>query len=708
MEVHAMKQKRIIFRIIVILALFVIGGMNFPEHRASAANTAVAVAAVEYYDENVIVFNNGNSKIYFATDADAASGKWEFMNADSGVFTEIDVSWLLDSTENVIVIKGNVDDTKSRVVLKKKPTKLSITINYSGLSELDSQAKKYPTIPVTIAPLLNIMSTEGNSSDPITYDDLEWKKGDNGRWENTNTLTIGLLEKFMVKGASLYFRIRAVDDCVDVFDSTGIVKITPEPNDRRAAGIIGGIQKMAGVKYGTIYPDGTKGRRFSEEVRLKISKQIDSMVYGVDGEKFTAAIKYGKEYRVTATYADGTIGTSSKWVQVTDRAVKNISLATMANGVSPAYSVSGSAISFNGTTDAFPSMYIEVRDYATTRAAASKITEISLNAQRTLTKSIQSGQPSALVTQTTDDIYLYYFGNKYALLTIPMASATLPYEYCVVKKGDVFDVTRATWSSVTKGTAVKVLASKAVEGATIYVRQKEIKSKAATNTTAAIPYQLASTYQKVTIGYPSIPIITTASLTYVKGYPTPITITVQLNESNTTGFEDTLKSIKLGTKEIGFDPPVISVTGSSINIMTITLKSADLEALAVTSNRYLTITFANGTVDKSSVKLSIKTSAVSGTLTLSAIPGSAIGNSKVSLVSSVGPGNSWVYVVDAAAPPSYHMEDTLATGKGYAFTSGMDITVADKQYIIVYEIDATRHIIKCGSKQIITSMIKQS
>ncbi len=682
---------------LMLFALIVIGGFCIPQQRAYAA-TAVEVAAVEYYDDNIIVLNNGNSKIYYATDTDAANDKWECIDADAGLFTMIDISWLVPSSENVIIIKGDAVDTRSRVVIKQKPTRLEITINYTNMTNLSVNA--------TIAPLLNVMSTEGTSDNPITYDDLEWRKGETGKWMSTDSLTVSMLEKFLVKGASLYFRIRAIDDCVTVKSGSTPIDL----NDNRILGIDGGIREyenVSGITFGTDYPNGTQGRRFSDEVKLKIVKQAVTMVTGVDGEDFTAAIKYGKEYRVTVTYADSSQGVTD-WVKVTDRSVKEISLETLANSVTPRkYDTSGNVITYNGATIAFPAMFIEIRDYATAKTAASKITEISLNAQRKLTKSVQSGQPSATGTYTADDIFMYYFGDKYVLLTIPMASAGQPYEYCIVKPGGSFNMERANWSVITKGTAVKLLASKAVQGGTIYIRQKEIKSREATNTSDAVAYQLASTYITQVIDYPSVPEVTKTSLTYVKSYSTSPTITVQLNESGKKAFEDTLTSVRLGTKEISFTTAIsVSPTDSTIKIMTITLTNTDLEAMANCTNRLLTLTFGNGTVDKSSVKLTIKNPTAAGNLTLSAVAGATAGTSKVSVISSLGTGNTWVYVVGTTAASGINIEDTLPAGTGTTFTTGMEIAVTANQYITVYEIDANRNIIKYKSLQITAGMIK--
>ncbi len=681
------------------LLMLVMAGMTcIPEHKAYAATGPAYVYSVEYYDENIIVYNNGNSKIYFATDVEAARGNWSVVPADTGKFTMIDFSWLQASSESILVIKGDANETQSRVMITRKPARLSVTINYANLDSLAASD--------SIASVVNIQATVGTGAKPIIFDDLEWKKGNYGQWTSTSSLTAGMLQKLLVRGTNIFFRIRAVDDYVGMTMNGTPVNL----NQNRALGITGGIrayENMA-VTYGSDYPDGTDGRRCSDELRLKLPKRADTMVSGVDGSKFTAAIPFGKEYRVTVNYSDNTTGKSG-WTKVTDRSVRTLPLATLANAVTPRkMDVNNNPIVYDGMTVAFPSMLIEVRNSATSNAASSNTTEIALPAQRTLTKAIKTDIPDATVPQDASDIYVNYFGDKYIILTIPAATADLPYEYCITKPGDILNLNYASWTSVTKGTDVKIQASRAVDNATLYVRQKEIKSKKATRTAAAVSYKLASTYVSHKISYMSVPLVTKSNLTYVKGYSgSPVTITVQLNASGKTGFESVIKSIKLGTKDIGFTTTIAPhPSDSSISMMTITLKSDSLSSMTNCTNRALTITFAGGTTDRTSVKLTIKNPTQAGSLTLSAVKGDTAGTTKISVVSPLGAGNSWVYTIDDAAVTGKYSDDVLPQDKGTAYTTGSEITVAVNKYVTIYELNATRNIVKYKSVQITSDNLK--
>ena len=620
----------------------------------AAVDTAVRVNTVGYYKEELIVLNNGNSKIYFATEVDAAKNNWDVVDADANAedTTMIDLSWLSPTTTNIIMVKGDKDATQSRVILNPRAQKLEISINYSNMDALKDGD--------TIASMINIMTTAGTGENPIDFYDLEWRKGTNGKWEEADTLTVGLLKKYLVKGTDLYFRIKALDDIIT----------------------------------GTNYPDGTKGRRSSNEYKLKIAKNAPAAVYGVDGERFTAPIKYGKEYRVTVNNA------TSKWVKVTDRSIRLLPLSTVINN--PAY---------DGTTKdkAFPAMKIEVRDYATSKAAASKITVIELDAQRTINKDIVNGKaPSDAVEKKDDNIYVSYNGNKNIVVTIPMASASLPYEYTIVKDKDTLNMSKAVWTSITKGTDIKILASKAVEGGTLYVRQKEITYKAATVTSSAVGFKLASTYVTHKISYPSIPEIVDASYTFTKGYSGDITFYATLNANGKVAFEEKIKSIKIGTKDIVFDASVTDAGG--IKTMAILLKAESLKTLANCYNKAITITYTNGTIDKTSIKLTIQNPTAAGRLTVTPGKGTNPGTVGFTVVTAKAADNTWAYVITDAVISNVNNIDkisakTSATPVSFDTAKMDNILVTAGQYITIFELNTDGTILKYKSI-LITDYIK--
>ncbi len=676
-----------ITKFFVVICVILAGIIYMPWEPAYAAIAPIKVVSVEYYEEQIVVQNNDNSKICFATESDAARNNWEVMDADSGDYTTIDMSWLSSTTENTIVLKGYNDSTNtvSRVVLKAKPTKLTVGISYTYLDALNSGDN--------IAPLVNIMTTEGTGNDPIDFTDLEWRKGETGQWKNTEELTAASLEKFLVKGTNLYFRIRAKDDVINI-------KGKNIDFDQLRAGGEGGLLAYLNnnktAELGTDFPDGTEGRRFSNEVKVRVAKKSVATGYGIDGSKFTADIKYGKEYRVT----NGT-GLPSEWVKVFDRTVRALPLATIINS-------SDNSLSYDGTiaSKAFPAMKIEVRDYATSKAASSKITEVSLNAQRTITDAILQGPAPGNAASADSNIYVSYNGTKNIILEIPSASSAQPYEYTVVKPNETLNLAKAAWTAVTKGTEIKILSGKAVNKGTLYVRMKEIKAKKATATTNATSYELASTYVYTNITYPSIPDIINETIAFTKGYSTDVPFTVTLGDNP---FETEIKSIKLGTKDIEFSQVLSAGTTKTISVI---LKANSLNSLSNCYGKPIIITYKNGTIDKTSLKLTIQNSAPAGALTvIHAKATNTTGGTAFTIVTAKGTNNKWLYVITDAAITGVNIQDkisdkTTAAQNAIASASVNDLPFTAGKYLTIFEVNSSDDIVKYKSIQITSDYIK--
>jgi hypothetical protein len=676
-----MRKKRLNkTKIFLGLGLLFTGFLFLPNHTASASSLVepVTIDAVDYEEEEIVIKNNNNTTICFATEVDAAKGIWEEMPADSGNTTRLDFSWVSPNAVNILKIKGGDDltATQSRIVLPGKTTKLDITINYSNINALPKSN--------TIAPLLNIMSSAGTGAKPINFDDLEWRKGESGKWKDINLLTVAQLEKYQIKGTDLYFRIKAVNDVT-----------------------------RTDVNGDPIYPDGSRGRRASAEVKVKIAKKAAAMVVGVNGEDFTADIRYGKEYRVT-------IGNSStNWIQVVDREIKSLDLKNIAMKLGD---------TSNGITDPFPAMTLEIRDYATNKAAASKITTKPLKEQRVIS-SLKLVEDKAPEDATTSDsnIYISYNGNRYLIITIPSASASNPYEYCLVKPSDfdetddtddIFENVKVTWTSITKGTDIKILSSKALDGGRLFVRQKEIKAKEKTKTTNAIEFELASTVVVQDIKYPSNPVVEQKNFTYLKTIhyvSEDLNFDIKLNDIGREAFETEIKYIKLGTKTLDFTQDVTPVIDEDHPFdktkqytLSVHLNTYLWDEMPTCINKPLTIAFVNGTTDKTSVKITIKIPTKALTLTATPKKGSALGTTAIDITGSLGAGNAYIYYTsDKSMENMIYTEDSINyhTG-GTPYTAGGDILITPNYYVTVIEYEvATGRFVKYKSIQITDGMI---
>lgn len=622
------------FQWIIMICLVLLGVCYLPKQTvyASATTGPITIKQVDYYDENIEINNNGNNRIYFATENEAASDKWDVIKVEGGSdgFTTIDISWLSPRSENVLVFRGDVYPQEKRVTLLPQAKKLEVTIDYSNIGSLQKTDN--------IGNLLNIMTSEGNANDPIRFSDLQWRKGENGNWKAISLLTVAELEKLQIRGTDLYFRLRAINDD-------------------------GG--------------NGTDGRRASQAVKLKIAKKEIAQTVNVDGSKFTADIGYGEEYRIKG---------ETKWNKVTDKSKKRTDLSEIAISKDSASNADGLTYDTH-----FGEMTIEVRKSATSKKAASKIEEIKINEQRVINPvNLKAGQP-LVIDETDNNIYISYSGQKYVVLTIPTASVDLPYEYCVLEE-DEFDLEKAKWVAVTKNTPVKISATKAKDNYHLFVRKKEIKY----NKAKKVGFELASTPVSWEINYPSLPVISKASYTYIKDMPIPVTFDIILNQANKVPYETMIETIKLGSQSInfeetypeGFDPDNPGIPITSI-VLKVTLDQAQMNEMTNTTNRALYITFKNGTMDKTSIKLTIKDQTSAPSLNASVKVGTAA-NSTILTVTKVPTENKVFYNI---GPKQEGVKiGTVLLGENNKELSAdgeeviTGITVADDLYLNVYEV----------------------
>ncbi len=662
--------------------VFMLGLFFLQEERAAYAITAgpVTVATVDYEEEEIVINNNGNLRIYFASEMDAGKGNWEMIPADlnSEDQTRLDFSWVMNTMDNVIKIMGANDrtNTQARIVLPKRTTKLEISINYTNISSLEETD--------TIESLLSLITNAGTVAAPITHNDLEWKKGESGKWKEFSELTVAQLEKYQIKGADLYFRIKALNDVT------------------------------RGTGGNPIYPDGTKGRRASIEVRLRIAKKASAGTVGIDGSKFTAEINYGKEYRV-ATRSDET-----DWIKMTDRSIKKLEFREIVRGL-----YSNPIDLPDGISRPFPEMILEVREYATAKSAASRSNEIMLNEQRYLDPDrLVSGPAPKNTGSDNQNIYISYTGDKNMVVTIPSASADNPYEYCIMKPDaqlTVENLSKTIWTTITKATEVKILKSKAMEGGNLYIRMKEKKNRLvnSTNTTST---EIASTVIHYQINYPAVPVVQKGSYTFVKDMTISsnlISFDIQLNTSGKDAYETEIRSIKLGTKEISFTSTVSpTISGSnpfdpdSTYTMTVTLDRNSLQITPNCNKKALTITFMNGTVDKSSVLLTVKNPTKAVVLSATASKGGS-GATKINVSTPLGRGNAYCYMYsNVSLTDKIYVENTIKDylPGAFPYTPGNDISVVlsnpSYAYVIILEYNTeTGHIVKYKCFQMTSELV---
>lgn len=187
------------------------------------------------------------------------------------------------------------------------------------------------------------------------------------------------------------------------------------------------------------------GVRPSKQIKVSISKRSNFPNINLNIKKLTFNTTAKMEY-----YNE----TQKKWVEC-ERSMK---LEDISKAPFDDKKASGAAV------------VLQFRKAATNSAGASKIRVIAIP--------YQPAAPKAA------DAYSAYFetsgsgdtAKKKLVISFPQAKETAPVEYAVVKAGDSFDVSKASWKTVKKSDKlVKISEKAAPEGSTIYIRTKGVK-----------------------------------------------------------------------------------------------------------------------------------------------------------------------------------------------------------------------------------------
>lgn len=197
------------------------------------------------------------------------------------------------------------------------------------------------------------------------------------------------------------------------------------------------------------------GARPSKEVSVAISKLNAAPSVKVNITKLTLNTKITMEYSLTTS--------SDVWLDCT----KNMELEDIAPEV------------FYGSTKG-QDVSIKFRVAATESKAASLETLLTVSAQEAAPT---IGDSSAKVQVYTD--------KGKVVLKFKDASKTLPYEYCVIKPDQTFDLSKARWKSVTKAKEIKLSEKTAPSGSEIYVRYKGVNANAAKKIEMKLPSDYA-------------------------------------------------------------------------------------------------------------------------------------------------------------------------------------------------------------------------
>lgn len=199
------------------------------------------------------------------------------------------------------------------------------------------------------------------------------------------------------------------------------------------------------------------GERPSKQIKVSISKRSNMPNINLNVKKLTFNTSSKIEY-----YNEG----SEKWVECD----KNMKLADI------------SKIPFNKKNASGTAIVLQFRKAATNSAGESKIRSIAI-----------PYQPAALKAAEAYSVYFETSGSgdkakKKLVISFPAASDSTPIEYAVVKAGESFDETKASWKTVNKSDRLIKLSEKAApEGSKIYIRKKGEKENEKKNIALRLP-----------------------------------------------------------------------------------------------------------------------------------------------------------------------------------------------------------------------------
>jgi hypothetical protein len=161
-----------------------------PAGRAAAA-TAVSIGRIDYEKLTMQVYYNNNSIVYYSTD----NSNWSEVEGDFDTSTkscEMDISWVSETNDVTLYLKGDVVKTVKTVTLPAQNTTFEVTYNKA---ECDFEFE--------------------NAEEAETF---EWRKATDYTWSTVDIdedsasyqKFMNKVEMFMVKGAAIVIRIPQV------------------------------------------------------------------------------------------------------------------------------------------------------------------------------------------------------------------------------------------------------------------------------------------------------------------------------------------------------------------------------------------------------------------------------------------------------------------------------------------------------------------
>lgn len=147
----------------------------------------------------------------------------------------IDISFLSDSKDEYLYIKGDENTAATKILVKKQlKLKVSFTGILNDVTDADSQWRTaYATVKDNIKIYGNFTEETGYliftvDQKPYTkLEHIEWRKGLSGQWKPFSELN---LQKYSALGAQLYFRLNSGEEQISKESKVNLRKLSNAPN----------------------------------------------------------------------------------------------------------------------------------------------------------------------------------------------------------------------------------------------------------------------------------------------------------------------------------------------------------------------------------------------------------------------------------------------------------------------------------------------
>lgn len=450
-----------------------LGGAKGAKAAGNATMLPDDAIRVNYEYEEMIVECGQNTMIYYTDNVTATV--WEEAERRADGTAVFDISWIKPGLTTRLYIKGDADEmVTARYVEAQEKLSAEFVGDISAADVVDITEWKqvydnYPAFNSRSGYLLFFTKQGGAETAYFDLENIEWRKGTSGNWRPFAELD---LNQMNAKGATLYFRIKAVNDDPD--------------ND-------------------------IVGARYSAEAKVFLQKISVAPTVNVNNAAMSLSIRNGMEYSLNSkdwflvpTYSkNATSDAMSVPVEdydvlpTTNQRVLTVAVPLVL-GVDANQKIDADLVAANpdkyevekNEAGEVTGIYVYVRTAAGQRKSASRIEKVLIPFTGT--------EPNI-----TDDITVVYQNTKSGASGIMITNNTdakdgRNYQYAIVDDPDNLtpeELSALKWSTLKATKTIKVGSTKALTGQYLIFRVAAESKDELPSTYEKYPYQIQ--YDKV-------------------------------------------------------------------------------------------------------------------------------------------------------------------------------------------------------------------